>query len=383
MNGSPEITFQQVLEALQDANTPFSPRYLTRFSDLEAVEINQLAEIWPQIPEWRRKALLEDIQELGEEDTIHSFEDVFKFALKDRDPQVRLPALRGLWEYDNPRLISTFLDLLSNDSDAQVRAAAASGLGHFVYSGEVEDLPKVTLQRIEEKLLSSVQGNDEAEVRRSALESLGYSSREEVSVLIDQAYRSGDREWVASALFAMGRSANERWRPQVKIMLNSPFPALRAEAARAAGELEMGSSIPRLLELLDDPDEQTRLASIWSLSQLGGENARKALERLYAHVDDEEERRYIDSALDNLTFNEELQLLPMLDFPEADDEMDEAFEDFADTLDEDADWLEELDDLEETADYEEIGDLDELDELDDLDELDSLEDLDEEEEDSA
>jgi len=51
-------------------------------------------------------------------------------------------------------------------------------------------------------------------------------------------------------------------------MLDSPLPSLRAEAARAAGELEIGAAASRLLELLDDPDEATRLASIWSLSQL-------------------------------------------------------------------------------------------------------------------
>ena len=383
MNGLPEITFQQVLEALLDADTPFPPRYLPRFSDLEISEINQLAEIWPKIPAWRRKALLEDVQELGEEDTILSFENLLTFALQDRDPQVRLPALRGLWDYESPRLVPTFLDLLSNDSDVQVRAAAAGGLGHYVYLGEVENLPKQTLQSIEERLLEAAKGNDQAEVRRSTLEALGYSSKEEVGTLIDQAYQSGDREWVASALFAMGRSANERWRPQVKIMLNSQFPALRAEAARAAGELEMGSSIPRLLELLDDPDDQTRLASIWSLSQLGGENARKALERLYKHVDDEDERKFIDSALDNLTFNEELQLLPFLDFPEADDEMDDEFDDFTDALDEDSDWLEELNELEETLDNEELEELDEMDDLEDLDELADLDDKDDEEENSA
>ena len=383
MNGLPEITFQQVLEALLDADTPFPPRYLARFSDLEISEINQLAEIWPKIPAWRRKALLEDVQELGEEDTILSFENLLTFALQDRDPQVRLPALRGLWDYESPRLVPTFLDLLSNDSDVQVRAAAAGGLGHYVYLGEVENLPKQTLQSIEERLLEAAKGNDQAEVRRSALEALGYSSKDEVGTLIDQAYQSGDREWVASALFAMGRSANERWRSQVKIMLNSQFPALRAEAARAAGELEMGSSIPRLLELLDDPDDQTRLASIWSLSQLGGENARKALERLYKHVDDEDERKFIDSALDNLTFNEELQLLPFLDFPEADDEMDDEFDDFTDALDEESDWLEELNELEETLDNEELEELDELDDLEDLAELTDLEDKGDEEEDSA
>ena len=63
-----EIPFQQVIEALSDTEKPFSPRLLYRFSDLNREEIDRLAQVWPSIPAWRRKALMEDIEQLGEEE---------------------------------------------------------------------------------------------------------------------------------------------------------------------------------------------------------------------------------------------------------------------------------------------------------------------------
>jgi HEAT repeat protein len=161
--------------------------------------------------------------------------------------------------------------------------------------------------------------------------------------LIEEAYASQDKNWKASALFAMGRSANLRWEPQVMRMLNSPIPQLRSEAARAAGELELSEAGPILIELLDDPDENTRLASIWSLSQLGGEGVLETLERMYEEAEDEEDIEYLQMALDNLAFNQGVQFMPMLVMPE--DEFDDE---------------EEIEEIEEETWYEELEELDEL-----------------------
>jgi len=311
-----DIPFQSVMEALLNTEKPFTPRFLYRFSDLDQHDLDQLKEIWPDIPNWRRKALIEDIEQLGEDDTLLSFETIGQFALSDSDPAVRLPAIGILWEYENPALIDAFLKMVESDPSSEVRSAAASALGKFVYMGELEEIPAHVLKKIEDRLLSVLNGSDEAVVRRNALESLGYSSRKEIPGLIETAFQSGEKEWMASALNAMGRSANSRWKPQVLSMLDSPLPTLRAEAARAAGELEIGSAASRLLELLDDPDEPTRLASIWSLSQLGGEGVRTTLERIYDETDDDHERAYLESALDNLSFNENMELIPLLDLSE-------------------------------------------------------------------
>lgn len=322
-----EIPFQQLLKALLDVDTPFNPRYLYRLSDMTPEELAQIEAIWPDLPEWRRKALLEDIETLGESDTLLSFEALGRFAARDVAPEVRLPAVRMLQEYDEPHLIPLFLDLLHQDPIEAVRAAAATALGRFVYQGELEEIALEDLRVIEDALLEIVRSPEQPVlVSRRALESLGFSSRDEVPGLIQQAYDSGDKDWMASAIFAMGRSANARWRPQVLAMLESKLPALRMEAARAVGELELKEALPRLVELLEDPTENVRDACIWSLSQLGGGGVRDLLQRMFDQSEDEEEAEYLEAALDNLSFTEEMALLPILDISDSEEgDIDEAF----------------------------------------------------------
>jgi HEAT repeat protein len=313
-----EIPFQQVIDALLDIEKPLSSIFLYRFSDLNSDELTQLAAAWPKIPDWRRQALMEDIEELGDSNTILSFESLARFAMTDRVPEVRLPAVRTLWEYDDLRLAQTFLELIDSDPSPAVRAAAAGGLGYFIYLGEVEEAPKKLQQKIEERLFAVMNSDEKDEVKRNALEALAFSDRKEVRGLIETAFISTDKEWVGSSIFAMGRSANNIWKPQVLEMLDSQFPILRAEAARAAGELELGEAVNRLVELIDDPDDDTRRASIWSLSQLGGDGIRQVLEKTLEDSDNEEDRNHIENALDNLTFNEDMQLLPILDMTDTD-----------------------------------------------------------------
>jgi hypothetical protein len=332
-----DIPFQQLIDALSDLDTPLNPRFLYRLSDLEADDLKQLKPIWLELPLWRRKALIEDVEELGATDYLLDFMAFGELVIDDADPGIRLMAVRTLWEYEQSELIPVFLGLIEKDPDAEVRAAAATGLGRFIYAGEIEEIPASKLKKLEEALLKLVESGEVAQVRRAALESLGFSSREEVSPLIQKAFDSSDRSWKASALFAMGRSANQAWKPAVLSMLVSPIPLLRGEAARAAGELEINEAVPLLLEMLDDPDDNTRSASIWSLSQIGGEDVREALERLYEEAEDEEEIEFLDSALENLTFTEGVKFMPFFDFPdelESEAEEDEWYSD-----------LEEMDDL--------------------------------------
>ena len=332
-----EIPFQELLEALLNPDQPLKARYLYRLSDLEQAELDLLAQTWPQVPEWRRRALLEDVQALGERDTLLSFEALALFVLLDRDPKVRLSAILVLHEYEHPRLIDTFIDRLLKDEDVDVRAAAAAALSRFVYLGELDELPQRLYQRVEECLLAvHAQEEEDDLVRRMALEAIGYSSRLEIDALIEAAYAAEERAWKVSALVAMGRSANERWAGQIMESLGSRFPAFRAEAARAAGEVELREALPQLVELLDDPDDLVVMAAIWSLSQLGGTGIRKRLERMFRLAEDEETADFIEMALDNLAFNEGADAFELLDVPD-DDDVDDEY-DLYDFADEDEDY---------------------------------------------
>jgi HEAT repeat protein len=354
-----DIPFQQIIKALLDLENTFPPRLLYRFSDLEKRDLDMLAEAWADVPSWRRKALIEDIEELGEKDTLLSFEALARFALTDPDPEVRLPAVRTLWEYEDPKLAHIYLQMMKQDPSKEIRSASASALGKYIYLGEIEEISASLLRTIEDELLSILNSEEEAQVRRSALEALGYSSRDEVKPFIKTAYQSNEKEWIASALFAMGRSADPEWKPQVLEKLDSNLPLLRTEAARAAGELEITAAKGKLLDLLDDPSDETRLASIWALSQIGGSGVKEMLERVYREADDEEEIALIESALDNIRFNQDMRLLPILDIGEIESDLPEKdeYEEYEDYFlhkyapDGDEDFEDDFDDFEIDEDF--------------------------------
>lgn len=329
-----EIPFEELIKALLDVDTPFSPRFLYRLSDLEMQELEMLKEVWEQVPDWRRKALVEDVETLGAANYRLSFETLARFTILDSLPEVRLPSVRTLSEYEATDLIEHYRRALSQDSDALVRAEAAAALSRYVYLGEIEELHSELLREIEEHLIEVIRGEDAKLVRRRALEALGYSGREEVSEFISMAYDSADKEWIVSAVLAMGRSANEKWIPQVLENLENSYPAIRAEAARAAGELELPEAVPQLLELLDDHDPDVRAASIWSLSQIGGEGVQEALEMMYEQTDDQDEADLIESALENLEFTENMQLFALFDFPNPEEEDDSEYFDIEDFTEE-------------------------------------------------
>jgi HEAT repeat protein len=266
--------------------------------------------------------------ELGEEPQTLSFVDFCRFTVRDDDARVREFSVRVLAEYQTDDLLPLFGGLLKEAPDVDVRAASASALGYYVYLGELEEIPAKTLDRLVDNLLETNSSGENTLVRRRILESLGFSSREEIPSMIESAYYSGNADWIASALFAMGRNASPQWNSHVLEMLDNDDPEIRREAARAAGELELHESTDRLLELLEDSDQEVRMATIWSLSQIGGDGVQEALELLSEETDDKDEAELIEDALDNLEFTEEMQLFSLIELDEdiENDDLDE-FED--------------------------------------------------------
>jgi HEAT repeat protein len=323
-----KVPFQTVVEALLDDGTPFPARFLHQFSDIAPTDLVLLLKAWTQIKTRRKNTLLEDLEELAEADTLTNFDEMARPLLADDDPQVRIRAIRLLWESEDTKLIPIFLKMLNEDVDPEVRAAAANALGLFVYQGELEKIPTNVHHKIEDDLLKAATSAKETLVRRRALESLGYSGRQEVIPLIEAAYHEKDPDWVVSALFAMGRSSDERWKKQVLSKLHEPDEDVRSEAVHAAGELELPSARSILFDLLEDEEDlEMRREIIWALSKIGGEGVRDRLDELLDAEEDDEEASFIEEAMDNLTFTEDMGLIDMFDLdPEADlheEELDE------------------------------------------------------------
>jgi HEAT repeat protein len=315
MNTEP-ISFQKVLDSLVSNQKEFPKRYLREFSDLGSLELRTLLDIWPQVPLSRKLSLLDELSILSESDTLVSFDDLACALLTDPDPQVRIRAIRLLSEYEDPKVVPSYLDMLKNDPDASVRAETASALNLFVDLGELEEIPNNIHHQIEDALLMSLTGEDDVRVRRAALESLGYSSRSEVATLIESSFRREDPNWQTSALIAMGRSADERWADAVTRSLVNENENIRRAAVQAAGELSLKSTRPLLLKMLgEEEDDSVMSAVIWSLSQIGGEDVRTYLENLLDQMeDDDEQAAFVEEALDNLAFTEDLDRFELFSY---------------------------------------------------------------------
>ena len=327
------IDFATVLEQLRDTSRPFPPISLYQLSDLAAPDLDALEAVWNDLPTERRHNLLQSLADLSEANFEVNFETLFRLGLDDTDSGVRATAIRALWESEDPTLIAPFIDFLQHDPDPLVRAAAASGLGRFVYLGVLEELTPTQKKRVEDALLAVIGGQDELEVRRRALEAVSYSGREEVQPLIAGAYASDEHKQRVSAVFAMGRNADRpRWGARVQTELESPEPEMRFEAARAAGELELREAGPALNELLEDSDTQVREAAVWSLGQIGGDFARRSLTDLLERTEGEDEQEFVQEALENLAFTDEVNSFTLFELGEDEDDLYE-FEDEEDSLD--------------------------------------------------
>jgi vesicle coat complex subunit len=324
MNADP-ISFQTVLDALVDGKKDFPRRYLREFSDIAPLELKTVLDIWPRVTPSRKQTLLEELKTLAEADTLVSFDDFSRALLTDPDPMVRTHAIRLLHESEDLKLVPTYLDMLKDDSDSGVRRAAANVLNLFVDLGEQEEIPENVYHQVEDALLASANSEEDMRVRRTALESLGYSSRPEVITLIESAFHREDPHWQASALRAMGRSADDdRWTEDVLHSLVNDDDRIRRAAVEAAGELSIRPARSILLKMLAEEEEpDVTSAVIWSLSQIGGEDVRTYLENLLDQTDDDDQIEFLENALDNLAFTEDLDRFDLLAFDPEENPLEE------------------------------------------------------------
>lgn len=305
--------FQKVITELLEGGPELSRRSLQEFSDIDPAFQRALQEVWPRIGADRKRKLLEGLEALSEEDTLVSFDDFARSRLTDSDAQVRTRAIRLLDESNDTKLIAPFVEILRNDPDAETRAEAAAALGRFVELGELEEIPGDSRRRVEDALLETANSEDQLLVRRNSLEALGFSSRSEVITLIESAFRRENPDWQASALFAMGRSFDERWEEAVLSRMLDESPIVRLAAVEAAGELRLESARTLLFRVLEEEEEdEITSAAIWSLSQIGGEDARLYIENLLDLAEDDEDVEFLEEALGNVEFTDELNHFDLL-----------------------------------------------------------------------
>ncbi len=291
----------KIFTALGDEKTPIRHQLLRNLSELTEPELAQFQSAWADLPPARRLELIRTLVEMAEEHIEYHFNPIFIWTMTDADPRVRVLSIEGLWEDVGTAFAPSFMELLIDDEDVDVRAAAAMALGRFIYRSEVNETSGHRAERAVEALWDVYHDpHEHVHVRRRALEGVASSSHPGVQRLIETAYYNEDPFMRSSALYAMGRTADVRWIPYLLSELQSEAPELRMEAARSLGVLEATAAVDPMIRMLDDePDAEVRFAILEALGEIGGEKAKQALQ-LTIDSDNEAEAEIAELAMEQL-----------------------------------------------------------------------------------
>lgn len=193
----------------------------------------------------------------------------------------------------------------SAEEPAQLRAQAAISLGPILEQADIDgfedpdDVPvtEATFHNIQNSLEKLYRNQSTPkEVRRRILEASARAPQIWHQDAIRQAYSSGDRDWVLTAVFSM------RWvrgfDDPILQALKTQDPEINYQAVIAAGNWELDGAWPRIVELIHDVhcSKPLLLAAIGALSSIRPAQARDILEEL-AESDDEEIAEAVNEAL--------------------------------------------------------------------------------------
>ncbi|MEM7132129.1 MAG: HEAT repeat domain-containing protein [Chloroflexota bacterium] len=312
-NGKIKLPVDQLLFRLTSDDRSLTAQDLFAFSDLTRYDARLVQDHWTDIPVQRRQWVVSTLVESADNELDYHLGRILRIALRDDEPLVKEVAIQGLREELGSDLLAEYMRILRREMEPGVREAIAISLGHYVLSGELDELDASLAIQAEETLLSMLHDEMEAlAVRCRALESIAYSGETGIRELIEDGYYSPDEEMRVSSLVAMGRSADIRWRGLVRAELQNPSPLMRAQAARACGELGTQIANQDLLFLLEDEAPVVRDAAIFALGRIGGKDATEAL-RIIAEEGDEAERQAADDALEEMAFYADSEGAPFFD----------------------------------------------------------------------
>jgi hypothetical protein len=143
----------------------------------------------------------------------------------------------------------------------QLRARAAISFGSALEQASIDEFEEPDDVPITERMYHNIQDSLQKlyfdpstpkEVRRRILEASVRAPETWHQDAIAQAYSSGDKKWMLTAVFAM------RWvrgfDKEILAALESADPDIHYEAVRAAGNWELDAAWSHVVELLNDPD---------------------------------------------------------------------------------------------------------------------------------
>ncbi len=214
--------------------------------------------------------------------------------------------LAGDFTVINDDLADTLLAVVcSVDEPDQLRARAAISLGPVLEHADTDEFEDPDDVPITEPTFRNIQdsmekvyldNNTPKEVRRRILEASVRAPQTWHEDAIKNAYSSGDKEWMLTAVFSM------RWvrgfDEQILLALKSDDPEIHLEAVHAAGNWELDAAWPHIVELIKDAHtpKPVLLAAIGAVGSIRPAEAREILADL-ADSDDEEIAEAADDSI--------------------------------------------------------------------------------------
>jgi len=193
----------------------------------------------------------------------------------------------------------------SANEPEQLRAKAAISLGPILEHADTDGFEDPDDVPITERTFRKIQGSlrklyldnsTPKEVRRRILEASVRAPETWHQDTIGDAYASGDREWMLTAVFSMRwvRGFDER----ILEALKSGDPEIHYEAVQAAGNWELDAAWSHIVELVNDADtpKPLLLAAIGAAGSIRPAEAGEILVDL-ADSDDEEIAEAADEAM--------------------------------------------------------------------------------------
>ncbi len=299
------MTLNAYLNELGDESTSVKHSGLLQLSSLTREDVRDFRRVWRGFARERRREVLSALVELSEDNLELDFSTIFRSCLSDEYELVREQATRGLLETDDRAVIRPLIGLLKSDPSSRVREAAAISLSKFTDLAQQGKLIARDQDRIREALLVVISsGKETADVRRRAIEAAASFDTPEIDQIVRDAYENGDSTMRQSAIYAMGRSSNNKWLSIVLSEMKASDPAIRYEATNACGLLGDESEIPYVVALITDEDIEVQCAAAIALGNIGGPVAKRALQRAVQIGDDALTEAAME-ALTNLEFDDD------------------------------------------------------------------------------
>lgn len=330
-----EERFESVLKDLESGKeSDLIEGILKGLSGLSTEQIERLKPIWTNLETSYRLLLMQMLIDGSQNDALLTYDEIGIMNLDAAEAEIRKTAIEMLVYTQSLSLMQMLLNMARNDKSLEVRIAAVSELGRFVLLGEYLEIPEDSATEIQDTLLEiyMIEEND-LNLRRFALESLSNATRDEIIPLIEDAYHSGNALFQISAVTAMGNSCDSRWEQNILQELANEDTDIRLEAIRAAGAIQLEKSVPHIIEIFgdDELDTEERDRVVWSLGEIGGDEALNVLNILLEQAknnDDEDFELFVEEAISNAEMAGDLAMLDFSDYDDIDlDGYNEDFED--------------------------------------------------------